>query len=872
MATLPATPPATGTVPFVRDLARHGGRVALVADGRRVTYAELAQRVERRADELGTGRRLVMIAGANHPEVLVAYLAALHAGHVAWLVPGPADAGDLVARFRPDVVVAADGAGVAVEHRTGAPGHVLHPELALLLGTSGSTGAPRLVRLSHANLQANAASIATYLGIAPGERAATSLPLHYCYGLSVAHSHLLAGATLLLSDRSVADPAFWEMMQAEGGTSFAGVPHSFELLERVGFADMDLPSLRYVTQAGGRMAPERVRRFAALGARRGWDLVVMYGQTEATARMAYLPAALAAEHPEAIGVPIPGGAFTLRPDADVTEPGVGELVYRGPNVMLGYADAAADLARSRDVDELATGDLARRTAGGLYEIVGRRSRFLKLFGLRVDLGQAERLLAEAGMPAVCAGDDERLAVAVTGDTAPEDAAAVITERLGLPAAAVGVCHHREVPRLENGKPDYRAIAAAAAAAAPPTGPPASAHRRMWPRRRVRDRSVADIFAAALGCPSVGPDDTFTGLGGDSLTYVEVSLALEDALGHLPEGWPDMTVARLQAGASAPAGRPRPFARVEMGVAVRAAAILLVLASHMTDVFPAGGAHLLLALAGYNFARFTLRNTDAPDRLRRALGTVARIAVPSSVWIAAVVVLAGGYSVGTVLLVNSYTGSPELGSDGRWHYWFIEALVQILLVLAIVFCVPAVRRAEQRWPFWFALALLAGALVFRFDVVTLGDPTRYIFRPHTVVWLFLLGWVACRATTAAQRVAVSALVLVCVPGFFGEAPREAVIAGGLLLLLWVRTVPVPRFTAGAISLVAGASLYIYLTHWQVWPNLPDGLPVPAAMVACVIAGVAVWATAGRITSGAANARAALERRPDRGAREVEAAAR
>lgn len=857
MATLSATSPATSTVPFVRDLARHAGRVALVAGGRRVTYAELAQRVERRAADLGPGRRLVMIAGANHPEVLVAYLAALHAGHVAWLVPDIMAARDLMAGFDPDVVVAADGAGVAIEHRTDAPGHVLHPELALLLGTSGSTGAPRLVRLSHTNLQANAASIATYLGIAPGERAATSLPLHYCYGLSVAHSHLLAGATLLLSDHSVADAGFWELMRAEDGTSFAGVPHTFELLERAGFAAMDVPSLRYVTQAGGRMAPERVRRFAALGARRGWELVVMYGQTEATARMAYLPAALAAEHPGTIGIPIPGGAFTLRPHADAPEPGVGELMYRGPNVMLGYAETAADLARPRDVEELATGDLARRTAGGLYEIVGRRSRFLKLFGLRVDLGQVERLLAQAGMPAVCAGDDERLAVAVTGDTAPEDALAVVTERLGLPAAAVGVRHHREVPRLANGKPDYRAIAAATAV---PAGSSTAAEGRGWTRRRARGLSVAGIFAAALGRASVGPDDTFTGLGGDSLTYVEVSLGLEDALGHLPEGWPDMTVARLQARAAPPRGRPRPFARVEMGVALRAAAILLVLASHMTDLFPAGGAHLLLAMAGYNFARFTLTNTDAPDRLRRALGTVARIAVPSSLWITAVVMLAGGYSLGTVLLVNDYTGSPELGGDGRWHYWFIEALVQILLVLAIVFCVPAVRRAERRRPFWFALALLAGALVFRFDVITLGDPTRYIFRPHTVVWLFLLGWVACRATTTAQRLAVSALVLACVPGFFGETPREMVIAGGLLLLLWVRTVPVPRFTAGAISLIAGASLYIYLTHWQVWPNLPGGWPVPAAMAACVVTGIAVWAAAGRVTASAAHVRAVLARRP------------
>ncbi|MFP5450642.1 MAG: acyltransferase family protein, partial [Thermoleophilia bacterium] len=506
-----------------------------------------------------------------------------------------------------------------------------------------------------------------------------------------------------------------------------------------------------------------------------------------------------------------------------------------PNVMMGYAEDPADLSRGAELDGLATGDLARRTPEGLYEIVGRRSRFLKIFGLRVDLAQVEGILADEGIEAVCAGEDERLAVAVTGAACPAATTCLVAGRLGIPAWRITVRHHTEIPCLPNGKPDYRAIAAGAAPAEA-SGPGAT--RTPWRARRRRPASVAALFSAALGREDVGPDDSFASLGGDSLTYVEVSVGLEEILGRVPGGWESMPVAALEASARGERGAGL-WTRMETGVALRAGAILLVLASHMTDVIPAGGAHLLLALAGYMFARFTLATLDAPRRLRRAVSSVARIAVPASVWIALVMLTLGGYSLGTALLVNNYTGDSSF-SDGRWHYWFIEALVQILLVAALLFCVPAVRRWERARPFAFALAL-------RFELVAFGDPTREIFRPHMVAWLFLLGWLAYRADTPVRRLVASVAVVACVPGFFGEPAREAVIALGLLALLWIPTVRVPRFTARAIGLIAGASLFIYLTHWQVWPALPDGLPVPAVMAACLVGGVVAWRVSERVTA-------------------------
>ncbi|MDO5712781.1 MAG: AMP-binding protein, partial [Micrococcales bacterium] len=260
---------------------------ALIIDVQHISYAELGARVDGRAEELGATRRLVFLEVSNDVESVVTYLACLQAGHPV-LLAAPGDAAkhpDLFERYRPDVVQAKGGAW-----RELFPGsrHDLHPDLAVLLSTSGSTGSPRLVRLSQRNLTENAASIAEYLQLRPTDRGITTLPLNYCYGLSVLNSHLSVGAAVVLSELSVADECFWTLVEETGVMGFAGVPYTFELLEASGFADREIVSLRYLTQAGGRMEPNRVRAYAELGQRGGWDLYVMYGATEATARMAYL--------------------------------------------------------------------------------------------------------------------------------------------------------------------------------------------------------------------------------------------------------------------------------------------------------------------------------------------------------------------------------------------------------------------------------------------------------------------------------------------------------------------------------------------------------------------------------------------------------
>ncbi|MDN4171740.1 AMP-binding protein [Nocardioides sp. SOB77] len=848
--------PPDRRVALATGLARFGDRPALVEGERVLTYAALAAEVEEVGRLLGGTRRLVLVAAGNDRGSVVAHLGALAAGHVVLLTADrDASVAELVATYDPDVVVR----GGRVDERRAGTAHDLHPDLALLLSTSGTTGSPRLVRLGVEGVQANAESIAEYLAVRDSDVAVTTLPLHYCYGLSVLHSHLLRGASVVLTSLSVVDACFWDLVRAQGVTSLSGVPHTFELLDRVGFGAGVPPSLRYLTQAGGRMAPDLVRRYAELGQRHGFDLFVMYGQTEATARMAYLPPDLVLEHPGSVGVAVPGGE--LRIDAPDPVTGVGELVYAGPNVMLGYAAGPADLARPREVTELRTGDLARLDEAGLVEVVGRVARFAKVYGLRVDLDRVDHVLADDGLVAACASDDQRLVVAVQvegparpgpGRRLEARVAARVAARVGaitsLPPSGVRVVAVREIPRLPSGKPDARAVLELAAGSGAP-----------------EPQDVRGTFALVLGVERVDDEDTFTSLGADSLSYVETTVRLEELLGTLPTGWHVLSVGELEAlrRRGDAAQRPRRRGRsVETGVLLRALAITAIVATHGNLVDLAGGAHLLLGLVGFNLARFHLTGTSAPERARRLVRSATRIAVPTVLWAGAVTLLAGAYPWRTALLLNGVAG-PASWSEPAWHLWFVEAVVALLLGAAALVVVPGIHRVERRWPFWLPVAVAVAALATRYDLVSLrgGDE---IHRAHVLAWLVALGWAAARATTWQHRAVVSLLLVATVPGFFGDPAREAVVAAGLLALVWAPVVRLPAVVARACGTLAGASLWIYLTHWQVYPHLEDRWPLLALLASLAVgvtaqrAWTAATAVGGRAVRGLRSGRPAIQR--------------
>lgn len=534
-----------------KSLRRHAARTALVPETAEVwTYARLETEARAVASRL-PGPCLVVIEGGNAPATIAAWLGVLLSGGLAYLAePGRGEV--LEPAFGPLVRIRCDGATATVEAPPGvAAGSPIHPDLVLLFSTSGTTGASRMVKITGDNIRSNTEAIIDYLGLTPNDRAVTSLKPTYTYGLSVVNSTLLSGGALLLTDRSVQDPAFWTFARENAATSLSGVPHTWEVLADDEALEQT-PTLNLLTQAGGKLRPDLVRRYAERGRKAGWRFCVMYGQTEASPRMGYLPPELAATAPEAMGLVIPGGDLWLE-DEDgcvIDTPGVeGELIYSGPNVMAGYASARADLATAEPQGRLATGDLAMRRPDGLFVITGRRSRFIKPLGLRIGLDEVERMLAKRGVTAAAVPSGEGLLVIQDG--ADILLPGPLAADLGLPASLVTVRRVEALPRLASGKIDYVTLTPHA-----PQTVWVGAHPFRFARETVaeawrllfggtdRTRTVLEVFTDILRRP-VALDDSFVTLGADSLNYVELSVTLEDLMGRLPDGWTHMTVSDLE---------------------------------------------------------------------------------------------------------------------------------------------------------------------------------------------------------------------------------------------------------------------------------------------------------------------------------------
>ena len=401
----------------------HNGIAVITDGGSVVSYAELRRMTDEWAAKVPP-RSLVFLLVGNNLDSLVAYVACLNHGIVPLMLDAKIDE-QLLQRFielyRPDFIWRPCSEGYVLEEgqRTEDKGQrVLFDELALLLTTSGSTGSPKLVRQSYANIRANTQSIVEYLKLDSTERPITTLPMNYTYGLSIINSHLAVGATILLTEKSIMQREFWNFFTEQGATSFGGVPYTYEMLDKLMFFRRKLPSLRTMTQAGGKILPALHQKFAEYAQREGKNFVVMYGQCEATARMSYLPPERALDKVGSMGIAIPGGKFTII-DVDgkeIMEPDVtGELVYDGANVTLGYAECAEDLAKGDERHgRLVTGDMAKCDMDGFYYIVGRKKRFLKIFGNRVNLDETERLIKGAfpGIDCACGGVDDKMKIYV----------------------------------------------------------------------------------------------------------------------------------------------------------------------------------------------------------------------------------------------------------------------------------------------------------------------------------------------------------------------------------------------------------------------------------------------------------------------------
>ena len=466
---------------FWNNLKAFSANTALVdtAIEKSVTYAELEQEAKGLSEKIKLHfKGLIFLFTANNAESVITYIASLKSGNAVLLLDEKLNneiRNGLIENYKPDYIISSSKVipeiyinsfnydSLNFFKRIEETTSNIYPEISVLLSTSGTTGSPKLVKLSYKNIQSNAESIADYLMIDENERPIANLPINYSYGLSIINSHLLKGSAIVLTDKTVFFREFWNLFNDYKCTSFVGVPYTYTMLKRINFDKIELPTLKYFTQAGGKLSEEFIKHFNEYALQKKVKFFVMYGQTEATARITYVPPEKLSSKIGSIGISIPGGELRIMNDGmEVTNPNeVGEIVYRGENVMLGYAETSADLSKGDELNgTLFTGDLGYNDADGFFYVTGRMKRFIKIFGLRINLDEVQKMVENHfGVSAACTGKDDLLKILIHSNDhlAEVNVKNEVMKMYNLNFKSLVVKSTTQIPTYSSGKYDFNKI-------------------------------------------------------------------------------------------------------------------------------------------------------------------------------------------------------------------------------------------------------------------------------------------------------------------------------------------------------------------------------------------------------------------------------
>jgi hypothetical protein len=580
-----------------------------------------------------------------------------------------------------------------------------------------------------------------------------------------------------------------------------------------------------MTQAGGKLPKELVEYYALLAEKKGWRFYVMYGQTEATARMSYLPPDKVLSHLGSMGIPIPQGRFDL-----IDENGQlitatnqsGELIYYGPNVMMGYATSREDLYDASSLTELRTGDIAWRDEDGFYYISGRKSRFLKIFGNRIGLDDLESLLRGRGFITICGGTDKHLVVLTIDQGKASEIERILAEKFSLTSQYASVEEVKDFPLLPSGKIDYASLVKVSETKALENTGQATHSKYTWRNlfginKKRENLSTIDIFSKVFIASEVTQESSFESLNGDSLNYVQMMMLLEKKLGQLPDNWQKLSVREIEELNIAP---PSYVQSVETNVALRAFAILEVLLNHtyiVDNTYIAGGAALLMVLVGYSFARFQSTLLFAGQVWTTILPFLKKIVIPYLLICVFVVTSRTlqdkpvNYDI--FLMINNLY---RLEDRALANFWFVQALTQCVVILGAVFSIKAFIRLAKGNLWNYSISLLSFFVFMCFLINSFWD-TRTIQAqaPHVYLPIIMIGWCACLAKFNRQKLLVfvyAALTfsLMCWLGLMGFS-QYVWLQAGTTMLLFLPNVKVFSFVKPFMTEIAAAAYFIYLTH-------------------------------------------------------------
>lgn len=736
------------------------------------------------------------------------------------------------------------------------------PDLAYIIFTSGSTGRPKGVQVRHHGLSAFIHAMSVEPGLADDDRLLSVTTVSFDIAALELFLPLTVGATLYIASRedTLDGNALKRLLHEHRISVFQATPATYQMLLGAGWEG----SREIKLLCGGEAMPAELAS-QLLG--RCSELWNMYGPTETTI-WSTTKKITAIENPMPIGKAILGTRTYVLNDRRVPAPiGVaGELYIAGDGVAQGY-HARPDLTAERFVEDpfagdndarmYRTGDLARVADNGDISYLGRLDRQVKIRGFRIELGEIEAAVSKLGNVRQCVVEDyappsgaKRLVAYLVLDnpSAPITVDALrdhLSSRLPEYMIPTAVVVLDALPLTPNNKVDRKALP-----------PPATEHyssntprgenaiSASSPPANALEEKLIQSWNRHLGLKSVAPDDTFVSLGGDSLTYVQITMDLEKILGVVPDGWERMSVRTL---ARQKARAPGIFADVDNTTFIRAFAIVAIVTLHVLPEYSVNGwTSGLFMVAGFLLAKFqfsTVIDTQSP---RPILYSVIRILIPATLLTAAVQLgLGGGIQLDELLLYKNFFG-PVTG------YWFIQVLVQLLLFMALLFWFAPVRRFAAERAFDFGLLLLgfSAALMLTAPIDWIPNREANWHYPQFRLWQFAIGWCIYFSDTPLRRtLSTYALCFFVVYGYWlvqwrlGAGYAVVTAASGFVLLHAPRITLVKPLHHLAYAL-AGASLYIYLLQVPVLVVLAlvgvSGEQMPVVFViATLVIGYLFW---------------------------------
>lgn len=741
-----------------------------------------------------------------------------------------------------------------------------NPRIAQIAFTSGTQGEPKGVMLTHANLADTVARLQSVMDLDSTIREYVGVPVYHSFGFGRCRAIAAAGGNAYLPREGFNLREICAMLAEGEINAISAVPSLWrtvlrhgELIEALG------DRVRWIEIGSQPMSRDEKLAMRTLFPHA--RIIQHYGLTEAS-RATFLDIGAAnVEELDSVGAPVG--------NVEVAISEAGRIRLRGDNVARELLISGRRVTNTDAEGWFETGDLGRMHDQKLY-FLGRADDVINCAGMKIsaDLLETEIRTAIPVGSALCAAripDPERgdgVLLAVTQGCACTDeqvtaAAAEILQGHGISAlSSIHVLRVPDFPRTDSGKIRRRALVdehmAAQqthkdAAALVPTLSSVSEKIQETTGSLVLgllgDASAAKspskihaLYQEAFPARSIKQTDSFVRLGGDSLNFVELSISLEELLGRLPEGWQNLTVREIED--TLP---KKHFVRwVDTTLFMRFTCIISIVTFHFTENDIGGATFLLLAIAGFNFSRFQLENILATDKVTSVLVSAARIAIPMFLVTFSIQARHGDFSFLDLALLGNYENAATQDLD----YWFIEVMIQVLLIMAFFLSFSRVRAAMRKNPMAFSLALLLVlTLCAKLGPLLWDTAPLYDRVPHMLMWLFVLGWVVQRASGVRERLIAGAMVLILplLVWGFGTPPswiahgQVWVLAGGLFLLFFDK-VPVVFPLNKLIFWIGGASMFIYITHWSVlgiWHRIAGAQSQFLDIGVAILAGVLIW---------------------------------